>query len=97
MNSENKIFHFTTDFYADIREKSAGKINISAKIILKAGLKIKYNFNTTFQMKQLLRVNTVCNVSKVKIQLYIHTCSLRVKRHCHSFYCFSGKYSCGFD
>ena len=48
--SENKIFHFTTDFYADIREKSAGKINISAKIILKAGLKIKYNFNATFQI-----------------------------------------------
>ena len=44
--------NFTVDFYADIGEKFAGKINISDKIILKTGLKIKYNFNTTFQKKQ---------------------------------------------
>lgn len=68
MNFKN----FTADFYADIGEKFAGKRNISAKIIFKTGLKIKYNFNSTFQMKQLLRVNTA-HAAKVKIQLYIHT------------------------
>lgn len=69
--------NFTVDFYADIGEKFAGKINISDKIILKTGLKIKYNFNSTFQMKQLLRVNTT-HAAKVKAQLYIHT--LRAER-----------------